>query len=74
MARPNFMKKSNASAVESDATDLEFPDWSGMNPSPDLVGVDAAFELCEQYVLWFAEGHPARRYQRLEKCAVEFTL
>ncbi len=68
------MKKSNASAVESDATDLEFPDWSGMNPSPDLVGVDAAFELCEQYVLWFAEGHPARRYQRLEKCAVEFTL
>jgi hypothetical protein len=68
------MKKSNASAVRIEALDLQFPDWSGMERSSGRLGVDAAFDLCEQYLLWFPKPHYYRRHQRREKCAVEFTL
>jgi hypothetical protein len=68
------MKKSNASAAKGEPTGLEFPDWSGMEHSANRVGVDTAFELCEQYLLWFATTHSKRRHQRPGKCVVEFTL
>jgi hypothetical protein len=68
------MKQSNAAAVRIEALDLEFPDWSGMERSSGRLGVDAAFELCEQYMLWFPKAHSNRRHQRREKCVVEFTL
>ena len=68
------LKKSNASALRSKTAELEFPDWSGMEPSPNPLSVDRAFELCEQYARWFPQVHRKRRYQRREKCVVEFTL
>jgi hypothetical protein len=68
------MKKSNAPALRTETPELEFPDWSDMKPSPARLGVDAAFELCEQYALWFAKAHAKRSREPRAKCVVEFTL
>jgi hypothetical protein len=68
------MKKSDESAARVEQQELEFPDWSGMDDSSARVGPDAAFLLCEQYPVWFAEAAARWRKQRPEKCLVEFTL
>ena len=50
------MKKSDESAARVEPGELEFPDWSDMDDSSARVGPDAAFLLCEQYPVWFAEA------------------
>jgi hypothetical protein len=73
--RQLFLKHGiSAPALRSKTAELEFPDWSGMEPSPNPLGVDRAFELCEQYVRWFPQAHRKRRHQRRAKSVVEFTL
>ena len=74
MAPSNCMKKSDESAARVEPEELEFPDWSGMDDSSARVSPDAAFLLCEQYPVWFAEAAARWRTQRPEKCLVEFTL
>jgi hypothetical protein len=54
--------------------ELEFPDWSGMDDSSARVGLDAAFQLCEQYRAWFPELAAKWKPQESEKCLVEFVL
>jgi hypothetical protein len=68
------MKKSNAPALRSETSELELPDWSGMKTFPNQLAVDKAFELCEQYALWFAKARPKRRREPRAKCVVEFSL
>ena len=68
------MKKSDESAPRANGLELELPDWSGMDDSWARVDPDAAFLLCEQYPVWFAEAAARWRFQRPEKCLVEFTL
>ena len=68
------MKKSDESAPRTNGLELELPDWSGMDDSLARVDPDAAFLLCEQYPVWFAEAAARWRIQRPEKCLVEFTL
>lgn len=74
MAQQNFMKKSNAPALETETAELELPDWSGMEPSSGRLSVDTAFELCEKYGYWFAKAHRNRNRVQRKKCVVEFTL
>ena len=50
------MKKSDESATRVEPGELEFPDWSGMDDSSARVDPDAAFLLCEEYPVWFAEA------------------
>ena len=68
------MKKSGAPVRDAEASELELPDWSGMDDSSARVTADAAFQLCERYRSWFPElaGQTARG--REEKCLVEFVL
>ena len=68
------MKKSNESAAETEAADLDFPDWSGMDGSSARLDPDAAFRLCEQYSVWFPEWAEKGRLQQPKKCFVEFEL
>lgn len=68
------MKKSDESSAKGEPGELEFPDWSGMDDSSARVGPDAAYLLCEQYPVSFAEATAKWRTQRPEKCLVEFTL
>ena len=68
------MKRSDESAPLAEGLELEFPDWSGMDDCSARVDPDAAFLLCEQYPVWFAEATAQWRIQRPEKCLVEFTL
>ena len=68
------VKKADEPAARVEAGELEFPDWSGMDDSVAPLDADAAFVLCEQYPVWFAEAAARWRKQRPEKCLVEFTL
>jgi hypothetical protein len=68
------VKKSDESAARNETGELEFPAWSGMDDSSARVSPDAAFLLCEQYPVWFAEAVARWRIQRPEKCLVEFRL
>lgn len=74
MARPNYMKKSDAPAVPTEPDDLEFPDWSGMDDRSPRVTADSAFQLCEEYPVWFPDLLAKWQGQRPEKCLVEFVL
>jgi len=60
--------------IQLDTSDLEFPDWTGMNDSTQRISPDAAFQLCEQYPRWFPEQVKRWLAHRPEKCLVEFTL
>jgi hypothetical protein len=68
------MKKCDDSAGKAETVELEFPDWSGMDDSSARVGLDAAFQLCEQYRAWFPELAAKWKPQESEKCLVEFVL
>ena len=68
------MIESYNSAEKSDSTELEFPDWNGMDDSSARVSPDAAFQLCEQYRAWFPEWMEQWRLRRPAKCLVEFVL
>ena len=72
--RHGTVEKSDESAASVEPEELEFPDWSGMDDSSARVCPDAAFLLCKQYPVWFAEAAARWRKQRPEKCLVEFTL
>ena len=68
------MKKCDDSADKAKSTELEFPDWSGMDDSSVRVNPDTAFQLCEQYRSWYPELVEKWRSQEPEKCLVEFVL
>ena len=68
------MKKFDDSADKCDSTELEFPDWNGMDDSSARVSPDAAFQLCEQYCAWFPEWAERWQSQRRAKCLAEFVL
>ena len=68
------MKRFDEPAGRGESVELEFPDWSGMDDSSARISPDAAFQLCEQYPVWFGEAAERWRSQRPEKCDVEFTL
>jgi hypothetical protein len=70
----NCMKKSDGPPVPRETSDLEFPDWSGMDDRSSRVTPEAAFWLCEQYPVWFPEWVEKCRRNRPEKCTVEFIL
>jgi hypothetical protein len=67
------MKKSDAPPW-TETTELEFPDWTGMDDSTCRVSVETAFELSEQYPAWFPSAVRRAQVQEREKCLVEFTL
>ena len=68
------MKKSEEFPRNTEASDLELPDWSGMTDSIGRISVQAAFELSEQYLEMFPEAYRQRRREPPEKCTVEFVL
>jgi len=68
------MKKSDDSADKRDSTELEFPDWSGMDDCSARVSPETAFRLCEDYRAWFPEWTERWVSQRPVKCLVEFVL
>ena len=45
-----------------------------MDDSSNRVSVQAAFELCQQYLAWFPAGLRDLECRQREKCTVEFTL
>lgn len=74
MARPTCMKKPDASAALTEPLELEFPDWSGMEPCGDRVSPATAFQLAEQYRAWFPEWARKWDAEKVEKCLIEFVL
>ena len=68
------MKKSGKPADQKSDLDLEFPDWSGMDDSPNRITPEAAFELSVQYPLLLSKAQLRELIQSREKCAVEFVL
>ena len=68
------MKKFDGSPPEADPSQLEFPDWSGMDESTARISADAAFQLCDQYFHWFPDLAKQSQLTRPEKCLVEFVL
>ncbi len=70
----NCMKKFEGPAAETGDSELEFPDWSGMDDSTTRVSPEMAFEYCERYGRWFPELAAKARAQRPPKCVVEFVL
>jgi hypothetical protein len=67
------MRKSDEAASRIETDSLDFPDWSGMDDSTNRVTVSAAFQLCEQYLVWVPPSRLLER-QLEEKCVVEFEL
>jgi hypothetical protein len=67
------MKNSNE-APTADLSDLDLPDWSGMDDSTQRVSPETAFKLCEQYPVLFPEQVKYRLLHPPEKCTVEFAL
>jgi len=51
-----------------DSVPLEFPDWSGMDDRKSRLGAEAAFDLCEQYGVWFPELRTRWRAEEAPKC------
>jgi hypothetical protein len=81
MERPNSMRSSDEPLAHSDPlalhdtpADLEFPDWSGMEPSHGRVTPEAGLRLCEEYARTFAAKAPAATRRLALKCPVEFVL
>ena len=68
------MKKQNESVQRFDIPDLEFPDWSGMDPTPRKMTPEQAFELLDHYQEWFREPLQLAQRMRPPKCTVEFIL
>ncbi len=68
------MKKCGASADHPEFTELEFPDWSGMDETSARIDPEAAFRLCECYAAWFPEWAEKCRAHAPEKCLTEFVL
>jgi hypothetical protein len=68
------MRKSGESVHKAEDTELDLPDWSGMDDTSPRISPEAAFVLCEQYGPWRSELAEKWRSQRPEKCIVEFVL
>jgi len=67
------MRKPKEFAGKTDLSNLEFPDWSGMDDLSPRLTPDEAFRLCEQHHKWFPEI-AQKTLERYPKCAVEFVL
>ena len=67
------MKKSKGSAQKNEVPTLEFPDWSGMDDRGKRIDAEAAFNLPEQYPLWFPKLK-SRTVKETKKCTQEFVL
>jgi hypothetical protein len=65
-------KKSEKPAGSS--SELELPDWSGMDESPNRISIEAAFRLTEEYARFLAGTPHGEAVLRREKCTVEFVL
>ncbi len=68
------MKNLDESAERTDGSDLEFPDWSGMDDASSRVNPEAAFALLEQYQAWFPDLAVKWNVLEREKCTVDFVL
>ncbi len=68
------MKKSDESVPERQDDGLEFPDWSGMDDSTRRLSVEGAFNLCEQYLVWYPEAARRSWLERRDQKRVVFTL
>jgi len=73
MEHGNFTKRSSAPVGAVDGSELEFPDWSGMDDSPARITVEAAFRLCETYSALAAKAGTKPRFERPDDIA-EFVL
>jgi hypothetical protein len=68
------MKKFDEPRMGNEALDLEFPEWSGMRDSSELVSAGRALALSEEYAVLFPEAMRKRQQEKWDKCAVEFVL
>ena len=68
------MKNFAALPKPTETTDLEFPDWSGMDESTSRVDVATAFRCVERYRLWFPEAVARWLSDRPSPCPMEFVL
>lgn len=68
-----FMRRSEEPAQPSESTDLDFPDWSGMDDSSSRITPEAAFRLCEMYPQLLATARKGN-LDRPKKSLTEFVL
>jgi len=66
--------QNSAASPPTDLSDLEFPDWSGMDDSPQRLSPEVAFALIDQYAQWFPEAVQRCRENRPTPVPIEFVL
>jgi hypothetical protein len=67
--------KNSGSPVETQSSQLEFPDWRGMRDSGQTVDAATAFRLIDEYFQLLPHKDARWHQERLKrKCRVEFIL
>lgn len=67
--------KNCGTLAKTEVTDLELPDWSGMDRFTPRISAEDAFRLNQEYGEKYL-SHPRflEEWQKREKCEVEFIL
>jgi hypothetical protein len=63
-----------SSPDQSNSDDLEFPDWSGMVDSSQMIDPVVALALVEEYYQMFPNKAQLLALRAAQRCDVEFVL
>jgi len=66
--------KNSSEQPGPESSELEFPDWSGMVDTGQMVSPATAFRLVGHYYKWLPNKEEILKERAAQRCEVEFVL